>query len=177
MLAQVKSRIRGILNKIWGPRGFCRWERMGVGKGPLCLYPHTPQRRPWLWPKLEKAFGSLPFPAAAGTSGLVHLPRRALPEGVLFFYQAWKTKAERILATKAAWRHPTMLRIGPFRELGEGGRGAAAGLGQLVPSAKKQATEKWSTQLQHGASGGRGRYGVGGVNGRKRFSDSWEAGC
>lgn len=39
---------------------------------------------------------------------------------------------------------------------GGGGRGAAVGLGQLVPSAKKQATEKWLTQLQHGAGVGRG---------------------
>lgn len=102
MLAQAKSGIRWTLIKIWGPRGFCRWERVGDGKGPLCLYPHTPEGSwPRLWPKLEKAFCTLP-PPAAGTSGLVTLPRWTLPEGFLFLYQARKAKAERIRDRKAA---------------------------------------------------------------------------
>lgn len=45
-----------------------------------------------------------------------------------------------------------MLRIGAFTELGGGG-GAAVGLGAAGSLCQETATEKWLTQLQHGARG------------------------
>ena len=168
MLAQAKSRIRGTLGGPEASAGGKEWE---VARAP-CLFPPSPcapQRWPWLWPKLEKAFGTLPFAAATGTSGLVNLPRRALPEGFCSSSRPGKRRQRGSGPGRppgVSCTHPTLLRIGPFTELGEGARGAAVGLGQLAPSARKQATEKWLTQLQHGASGA--GYRVGGVNGRKR---------
>lgn len=89
MLDQAKSRRRGNL-RFKGPRGFCRQERMGGGQGALCLYARAPQgcSPAGLWPTLEEAFHTLPPPGAAGTFGLVALPRQVLPEGYLFLYQA-----------------------------------------------------------------------------------------
>lgn len=61
---------------------------MGGSEGPCAftLILRKGARLPRLWPKLEKAFHTLPPPA--GTSGLVTLPRWVLPEGFLFLYQA-----------------------------------------------------------------------------------------
>lgn len=49
-------------------------------------------------------------------------------------------------------KHPNLLRIDPFTELGGGG-GAAVGLGVAAPLCQESATEKWLPQLQHGVRG------------------------
>lgn len=122
-------------------------------------------------PKLEQAFHTLP-PPAAGTSGLVTLLRRTLPEGFLFLSTRPERQRRRGSRTgrppRVSGSHPNLLRIGPFTELG-GGDGAAVGLGAAGPLCQETATEKWLTQLQHGArrSGGQGSEGV---SGRKRGS-------
>lgn len=127
-----------------------------MAKAP-CAFSHMLSKGAGLryGPKLEQAFHTLP-PPAAGTSGLVTLLRRTLPEGFLFLSTRPERRRRRGSGTgrppRVGGSHPNLLRIGPFTDLG-GGEGAAVGLGAAGPLCQETATEKWLTQLPHGAVG------------------------